>query len=105
MDWVPPSWTSAGDAGVAQRTPDLSPLIQEIVDRPGWAPGNSIALIITGTGHREAESFNGGFPPVLHIEISYSVSASSTGNLIIGDVDMPGHGLLEYAGGGSLTVL
>ena len=29
-------------------TPDLGSVIQEVVDRAGWAPGNSIALILAG---------------------------------------------------------
>ena len=65
--WAPPPW-SAGQQGSAQRTPDLSAVIQEIVNRKGWSPGNALVLIITGSGRRVAESFEGGFPAVLHIE-------------------------------------
>jgi hypothetical protein len=54
-------------AGADQRTPNLAPVIQEIVNRPGWASGNSMVIIITGTGKRAAESYSGGAPPVLHI--------------------------------------
>ena len=36
--WVPPAWT-IGAAGTAQRTPNLAGVIQEVVDRPGWARG------------------------------------------------------------------
>jgi hypothetical protein len=34
-------------------------VIQEIVDRSGWTSGNSLALVITGTGERVAESYDG----------------------------------------------
>jgi hypothetical protein len=37
----------------------LSAVVQEIVDRVGWAEGNAMAFVITGTGERTAESFNG----------------------------------------------
>jgi len=47
------------------RTPDLKSIIQEIIDRPGWAYGNSLALIMTGQNQgpsdlenaREVEAF------------------------------------------------
>jgi type IV pilus assembly protein PilY1 len=29
---------------------DLSPVIQEMVNRPGWQSGNTLALIVKGTG-------------------------------------------------------
>ena len=53
-----------------ERTPDLSPLIQEIVNRQGWEFGNSLAIIVTGTGARVAESHEGDAPgaPLLHVE-------------------------------------
>ncbi|MEJ2261757.1 MAG: hypothetical protein P8X83_08960 [Nitrosopumilaceae archaeon] len=51
-------------------TPDISPLVQEVVDRPGWSIGNSMAFIITGDGERTAEAYDGesGAAPLLHIE-------------------------------------
>ena len=56
VTWKPPAWSKKGEAAKAQRTPNLSPLIQSIVNRPDWKPGNSIAFIIQGTGKRVAES-------------------------------------------------
>ncbi|MCB0190947.1 MAG: hypothetical protein KDJ65_03285 [Anaerolineae bacterium] len=68
--WAPVAWSNIGEAGPDQRTPDLSSVIQEIVDRSGWSGGNSLAIIITGSGERTAESFNGSQTgaPLLHIE-------------------------------------
>jgi hypothetical protein len=40
------------------RTPDLKDLVQEIVDRPGWEPGNSIAFIILGEDQGPSEFEN-----------------------------------------------
>lgn len=57
--WVPPSWTTVGQAGTGQRTPNLAPVIQELVNRSGWVSGNALSLIITGTGERTAEAFEG----------------------------------------------
>ncbi|MDW4550721.1 metallophosphoesterase [Defluviimonas sp. D31] len=68
--WVPPDWTTRGEAGDAQRTPDLKAVVQEIVNRSGWTNLNSMAFIITGTGTRTAEAFEGDATgaPLLHIE-------------------------------------
>jgi Ca2+-binding RTX toxin-like protein len=68
--WTPSAWTIVGEAGLSQRTPDLSAVVQEIVARPGWQAGSDMAFIITGTGTRTAESFEGGAAkaPLLHIE-------------------------------------
>ena len=64
-DNVPP-WTTLGDP---YDSPNLAPIIQEIVDRGGWTSGNGLALLISGTGKRDAESFDGdpGMAPELHI--------------------------------------
>lgn len=72
VPWTPDPWTLIGERGPKQRTPDLSAVVQEIVDRAGWS-GGALALIISGqsgSGKRTAESFNAGasLAPVLHIE-------------------------------------
>ena len=56
------------EVGPNQRTPNLAGVIQEIVSRPGWATGHAVVLIVTGTGKRTADSFNGGWGPLLHVE-------------------------------------
>jgi hypothetical protein len=74
--WEPPAWSSAGEAGAGQRTPDLSAVVQEIVNRPGWAPGHAMAFIVTGTGRRVAEAFEGtaSGAPLLHLLIAGSAA-------------------------------
>ena len=69
-NWSIPVWNTVGQAGANQRTPDLSPLIQEIVAQLGWSSGNSLVLIITGSGERLAEAYNGDVngAPLLHVE-------------------------------------
>ncbi|HEU4419868.1 MAG TPA: hypothetical protein VFT55_13130, partial [Planctomycetota bacterium] len=57
--WAPAPWTTADQAGPDQRTPDLSSVVQEVVNRPGWASGNAMVFIITGTtGTRSAHSYD-----------------------------------------------
>jgi hypothetical protein len=59
VSWTPAAWTTVGQAGAAQQTPDLKDIIQEIVDRQGWSANNGLAIIMTGAGTRTAESYNG----------------------------------------------
>ncbi|MBD2201960.1 DUF11 domain-containing protein [Calothrix sp. FACHB-1219] len=68
--WNPANWSTVGAAGTDQRTSNIAAIIQEIINRPGWTSGNSIATIITGTGKQVAESFEGDAAgaPLLHIE-------------------------------------
>ncbi len=70
IDWTPAPWTTVGEAGVAQQTPNIAPIIQEIVERPDWSSGNALVVLISGTGRRNAESYNGdpAGAPVLHVE-------------------------------------
>ncbi len=68
--WSPSNWNSVGEAGAKQRTADLSSVIQEIANRPGWSDCNALALVVSGTGKRTAESYNGSSSkaPLLHVE-------------------------------------
>jgi K319L-like, PKD domain/Calcineurin-like phosphoesterase len=68
--WVPAPWATVGARGPDQQTPDLTSVIQELVNRAGWGSGNAMVFIITGTGVRTAESFNGTFAPVLSVTYS-----------------------------------
>lgn len=70
VGWAPADWTVRNVADLAQRTPDLSAIIQEIVNRTGWANLNDIVFLINGSGTRTAESFEGkaAAAPLLHIE-------------------------------------
>ncbi len=83
--WSPPDWPTVGAVASAQRTPNLGAVIQEIVDRPGWSSGNSLVLLITGTGRRTAESFEGspGTAPLLHVEYGDSAPANGAPTVAI----------------------
>ena len=54
--WEPEPWNTEREGSAEQRTPDLSSLVQAVVDRPGWESGNYIAFLITGTGRRTAQA-------------------------------------------------
>ena len=67
--WAPDAWTS-GQAGANERSPDLKVIIQEIVDQSGWAEGNALALLFSGSGERVATTYNEdpSAAAVLHVE-------------------------------------
>lgn len=62
-----PAWSTVGEK---VRTPDLTSIIQEIVNRPNWAKGNALMLIISGNGRRTAVAYDGNPQqvPLLHVE-------------------------------------
>jgi hypothetical protein len=68
--WSPDAWNLVGASGLAQRTPDLSSLIQEVVALPNWTTSSAIAFIFGGTGKRTATSYESGAStaPLLHVE-------------------------------------
>jgi len=70
VQWSPAPWPTVGASGNDQRTPDLSVIIQEIVNQNGWRENNALVILITGSGQRTAESFDGDNSrvPVLSIE-------------------------------------
>ena len=71
--WSPPAWNTDDEAGPNQKTPNLSAIVQEVVSRPGWASGNSLVIIITGTGSRSAKAWDyesGVGGPRIHIEFT-----------------------------------
>ncbi len=57
--WKPEAWTKAGDANTEQQTPDIAKLVQSVIDRADWQPGNSLAFIINGQGKRVASASKG----------------------------------------------
>ncbi|MEM7293095.1 MAG: LamG domain-containing protein, partial [Pseudomonadota bacterium] len=73
-----PAWTAIHSK---QNTVDLSAIIQEIIDRPGWASGNGIALVFeSGTGcnsnscRRTAESnSNSSYAPKLVVNFTVTL--------------------------------
>lgn len=71
VTWEPAPWLVAGSAGAPQRTPDLAPLLQELVDRPGWREGNALLLLVTGSGSRVAVSANGDPAAAPSLRVTY----------------------------------
>lgn len=73
VKWFPEPWNPKNTGDMKPRTPNLSPLIEEVVNQDGWQDGNALVLIITGAGERDAVSFDGGGKkegPILNIEFN-----------------------------------
>ena len=77
-----PSWSNSHQ----YQTPDMSSIIQEIVNRDGWFPGNNMAIIVNGTGTRTARSaYYTSSAPLLVINFTISPSGCGDGNLDAGE--------------------
>ncbi|MFC1792821.1 hypothetical protein ACFL3Q_04470 [Planctomycetota bacterium] len=70
VDWtIEESWS----ADTWYESPDIANVIQEVIDRPGWMEGNSLAIICSAQqdegGYRNISSFDRGsdYAPVLEI--------------------------------------
>ena len=72
--WNIPGWQNGGDSGAAQQTPDISAIIQEIVDRPGWTSGNALVLIFepnSGDEKRLAWTYDGSQADAAELTVEY----------------------------------
>ena len=58
VNWSPNEW-ELSDVGTRVNTADIAPVIQEIVNQPGWAPNNDLVIIQTASGaERKAYTHN-----------------------------------------------
>lgn len=64
-------------------TPDLSSLVQTVVNRPGWLPDNDVAFMISAangtTGRRQFESYDGEQPAAAKLSVEYRTNIGETG--------------------------
>lgn len=72
--WSPGAWRQVSDKEV---TPDLSSVVQEITNRLDWRQGNALAFIVTGTGKRVAESYDGERSNAPRLRISYETNVAA----------------------------
>jgi len=81
IEWSVAGWNSVGET---QRSPDISPLIQALVAREGWRAGNSIAIIVNGSGKRVAKSYDGDptAAPRLHVRFKSGPPSTTNADLI-----------------------
>ena len=70
--WEPTDWTQ----NVNYVSPDLSPIVQEIVDRAGFDEGNAMAFIMETTGpNRRGRTYNDSTTKAPRLSITFQSSA------------------------------
>lgn len=57
VTWSPQAWLQSAISDTAQQSPDLSALIQNLINRDDWEAGNALALKVTGEGSRIAVAY------------------------------------------------
>jgi len=102
VSWSPSEW----DEDDEEQTPDLSSIIQEIVNRAGWKANNNVVLIVEPTSgcigsncQRTAESFDGDDDDAPLLVVNYTMTSGilspsdgilggelNNGNFVIGSV-------------------
>jgi hypothetical protein len=65
--WAAATWTTAGQK---IQTADISAVIQEIIDQPGWAAGNALVLVLRDDKSKPSAGLRcAAKGPVMHLEV------------------------------------
>lgn len=104
------NWTPGTGLNQFHSSPDLKTIIQEIVDRPGWASGNALVIFIQWNGtdlegnYRTWETLDGNPTNVPKLDITFTppvvTGGGSDGGKSVGDEAPPGDPP-QSGGGGS----
>ncbi len=80
VKWTPPEWQKKNDKNVAQRTSDLTSIVQEIVSRADWVQNNAMVFMFSGKGKRIANSYDGdpNGAPELYVEYTDNSNGGNT---------------------------
>lgn len=76
--WKPKAW-GQGTRRLEQLSPDISPIINEIIRTTEWTSGNALAIMIEGEGNRTAFSFEGDPSAAAMLKVKY----------VIGTINVP----------------
>ena len=88
--WTPAPWTTIGEAGLAERTPDITSIVQSIVNLGGWSALSTAWCSPSRAPERAppcAYDLNPAAAPLLHIEY-VPKRTPVVGNISIGDVSI-----------------
>jgi K319-like protein len=102
--WTPPSWTTP----TPYSSPNISTVIQEIVNRGGWASGNAIMLFLLDTnvanvlGQISFNAVDGSPVNAAILSVSYNTSTPPTANA--GPDQTVGQGVTVALAGSGSTV-
>ena len=91
VNWEADPWTT-GESGAAQQSASLIPLIEAWIGQPGWQSGSSAFFKITGTGIRNAYSFDGDDEMCARLIINGNVTFPNTpaSGLVINEIAAAG---------------
>ena len=106
--WNPPNWNTVGQSDSDQQSSDLTTIIQEIVDRTGYNSSSAISLIITGSGERTAESFDGSASQAAQLCITYTspkISVCAQISSSIDDVEENGNNGSVYTNSSDIELI
>ena len=85
VNWTPPVWEALN---VKQVTPDLTALVQAIVNRSGWNSGNSLLFVINGSGQRTAKAYDLAPATAPLLRIDYSTAPIVVNDLIAENLEV-----------------
>ncbi|MEL7531662.1 MAG: lamin tail domain-containing protein, partial [Bacteroidota bacterium] len=74
--WAPNGWDRYFVSSGRHQTDELKAVVQEIVDRPGWASGNAMSFLISGTGTRIFTSYESDTIEAARLVIETAVTQS-----------------------------
>ena len=86
VTWSPAPWTKKHEQKTEQKSEDLSVIVQEIIGQEGWSEGNALAFIISGSGKRVAESYDGDKSSAPLLVVEYK---ESNGSVVTPDTIAP----------------
>ncbi len=71
--WTPALWSTANISSASERTPNLASILQQVIDRQGWAEGNNVAVFIEGMGRRSSWSWDQSPSRAAQLCVSYAL--------------------------------
>lgn len=73
-------WTASSVGSGWKSSPDISTIVQEIIDRGGWSDGNDIVVILKGRSSSALrfENYDGGSGTYPTINITYTLPSGGT---------------------------
>lgn len=92
------SWATVGQSGADQTSTNIAALVQQLINRTGWASGNAMAFFIKGSGLREAETFDKSTTNCPQLVIEYITPTVLTKRVAAANDDLE-----EYISGANQT--
>ncbi len=103
VTWNVPPWNN-NESGSKQQTADLTPVVQEIVNRSGWQSGNSLVIFVKGmSGKRSARTFDGAPDRAPELVVRYNSMKTLRKKVVSSTDDAEENGQSYLSHGASVT--